>query len=83
MRMFPEDNDKIVLHTPYGRGVVLRTRQTISGISMMEIELTDWTKAKVSRGRRRPSMLFSPTKFPPVNPELGDEVITLFGRGKV
>jgi hypothetical protein len=50
---------------------------------MMEIELTDWTKAKVSRGRRRPSMLFSPTKFPPVNPELGDEVITLFGRGKV
>jgi hypothetical protein len=83
MKMFPEDNDKIVVQTPYGRGMVLRTRQAISGNSMMEIELTDWTKAKVSRGRRRPTMLFSPTKFPPANPEIGDEVITQFGRGKV
>lgn len=81
--MIPESNHKVLVDTPYGRGVLLRTRQTLHGIAMKEIELTGWTEGKDSRIQRRHNMLFSPSNFPRAKPEMGDEVITLFGRGKV
>ena len=81
----PEDKDQALVQTPYGKGMVIRTRRDDSNaISMREIELTDWVKPKRSTGRpQRPSKLYSPAKFPSVKPEVGSEVITIFGRGKV
>jgi tetratricopeptide (TPR) repeat protein len=78
----PEDKDKAIVVTPYGRGMVLRTRRD-QNVRMREIELTDWVKPETQKGPRRPSTLFSPTDFPSVAPKVGDDVKTTYGRGTV
>eukprot|EP00980_Cylindrotheca_fusiformis_P017580 scaffold5517_cov135-Cylindrotheca_fusiformis.AAC.10 len=82
MMLFPESKYKFVVETPYGRGVVLRTRHPEDDIVVREIDLSDLRQHRVS-GSRKCFMLFSPSDYPPAKPQLGDEVITLFGRGKV
>jgi tetratricopeptide (TPR) repeat protein len=79
----PEDKDQALVETPYGKGRVRRTttHQTNSNAIMREIELTDWVKP--GSGPQRPSLLYSPTKFPSVQPQVGSEVATIYGRGKV
>lgn len=83
----PEDKDQALVETPYGKGLVLRSRQDASGgkIIMREIELTDWAKAKPEVGVKpqRPTTLYSPTTFPSIRPGMGSEVSTQFGRGKI
>ena len=81
----PEDKDQALVETPYGKGLVIRTRKDgKNGNALMrEIALTDWVKPERSKGPQRPSKLFSPTKFPSVKPEIGNDVMTVYGRGKV
>mmetsp|Transcript_33111 Transcript_33111/g.51338 ORF Transcript_33111/g.51338 Transcript_33111/m.51338 type:complete len:456 (-) Transcript_33111:336-1703(-) len=79
-----EDKDKAVVSTPYGRGLVIRTRHDKkSSVTMREIELTDWLKPETEKGPQRPNTLFSPTDFPSVAPKVGDDVKTTYGRGAV
>lgn len=70
-----------------------------SDMIMREMELTDWTQASnddqatksspntsqvpSSSAPKRPAKLFSPTKYPSVDPNVGDDVICLYGRGRV
>lgn len=81
----PEDKDKALVSTPYGKGLVLRTRTDpeTNHPTMREIELLDWPKPESNRGLKRPSMLYSSSSFPSVPPIVGSEVTTVFGRGKV
>jgi hypothetical protein len=95
----PEDKHKSLVQTPYGRATVLRTRLDEGGsVTMRELELTDWKTAAAheqqqakegvqakepSRGPVRPATLFSPKQFPSVPCAVGDDVICLYGRGKV
>jgi tetratricopeptide (TPR) repeat protein len=76
----PEDKDQYVVDTPFGRGMVIRTRRTDNGcIVMREYELTNWKPST----DRRPALLFSPVDFPSIAPKVKDEVVTQFGRGTV
>jgi hypothetical protein len=56
---------------------------------MREIELIDWNSASTStsttitRGPVRPATLFSPTLFPSVQPQVDDDIICVYGRGRV
>lgn len=83
----PEDKDQAIVNTPYGKGVVIRTRtddQSNGEISMRDIELVGWALPEtITGGFRKPHMLYSPTKFPSIQPQVGDDVRTLWGRGKV
>jgi hypothetical protein len=81
----PEDKHQALVQTPYGRGIVIRTRkQEHSEDVMREIELSDWVEpATTPAGPQRPSILYSTTNFPSVKPEIGDEVLTIYGRGRV
>jgi tetratricopeptide (TPR) repeat protein len=80
----PDKDQKLVM-TPYGNAMVIRTlRHKDSGeIKMQELELTDWVKPSSGSGPQKPSMLYSPTEFPSVEPQIGDEVMTIYGRGRV
>ena len=64
-----------MVRTPYGRGLVLRTR---SLDKIQEIELLDWQ----TPGKRAP-ILYSATTFPSVAPMVDDDVVSLYGRGRV
>lgn len=95
----PEDRDQRVVVTPYGEGLVLRTRPN----GMREIELRDWKmQQELTRstncskntnnepqssghagGPGRPATLYSPTSFPSVAPEVGSDVLCRYGRGRV
>eukprot|EP00934_Nitzschia_sp_Nitz4_P003705 Nitzschia sp. Nitz4//scaffold22_size323478//319823//321217//NITZ4_000599-RA/size323478-processed-gene-0.494-mRNA-1//-1//CDS//3329543213//3695//frame0 len=82
----PEDKDQAIVHTPYGKGLVIRARKPATGslgVVMYEIELLDWEKPDPSKGPKRPSMLYSPTKFPSIEPTAGCDVATQYGRGVV
>jgi tetratricopeptide (TPR) repeat protein len=87
MEYVPEDRDQFLVQTPYGRGTVRRTRKEYKSnqepVVMREIELTDWIKPKATKGIQKPSILYSPTEFPSVPPEVGSHVMTIFGHGKV
>jgi hypothetical protein len=56
-------------------------------VMMREVELTDWTSAAAAgpTGTRRPATmtLYSPVDFESVPPQLHDEVVCPFGRGRV
>lgn len=85
---FSEDKDQALVQTPYGKGLVVRTRssqQSQQGEpTIREIELLDWNKLESSsQGSKRPHMLYSPLEFPYVTPVVGSEVSTSYGRGKV
>lgn len=78
------NTDQVIVATPYGRGSVLRrTYNAQAKREMNEIELIDWAQPALTKGRKKPAVLFSPTSFPPVDPEIGDQVQSVFGHGKV
>jgi tetratricopeptide (TPR) repeat protein len=78
----PEDKTQYIVQTPYGRGMVVRTRTTSDGHIHRELELMDWVRA--TTGMDRPATLYTTqTDFPSVPPHVGDEVVTLYGRGVV
>lgn len=73
----PEDKDKRLVNTPYGPGMVCRTR-TDDGIS--EVELSNWT----STGTRKPTTLYAPsTSLSSIAPTIGCDVLCFAGRGRV
>lgn len=83
----PEDKDQQLVITPYGKGLVVRTRKHFDGVQ--EIELLDWkgatnnTSNNNNSGPNRPATLFTSTQFPSFKPVVGDDVLTIYGRGKV
>lgn len=92
-----EDKDQRIVETPYGRGVVIRTREakvkddfSRKSNSMKEIELLDWGSSTPENGTgtstslvSKSHMLYSPIDFPSVSPFVGSDVVTKWGRGKV
>ena len=72
-----QDKDQKVVTTPYGRGLVVRTR---THDSIQEVELLDW---KAARTTNKAPMLYSAQSFSSVPPVVGDDVVCLFGRGRV
>ena len=82
----PEDQDQRLVRTPYGRGLVIRTREPDlkTGVRLREVQLLDWNKGvQPTHGPIRPSILYSPTDFASVTPRVGDDVLTVYGRGRV
>jgi len=90
----PEDKDQLVVETPYGKGIVIRTRKNNvaeqNEVSMYEIELVNWTKFKLEKREEvLPSdssnirMLYTPVKYPSISPVVGSDVLTKWGKGKV
>lgn len=77
--------DQAIVQTPYGRGLVLRSRPD----DIRETQLLEWgddqpSSSPVSRRpNRAPSMLYSSTPFPSVPVRVGDDVTCRFGRGVV
>lgn len=91
MRPPNDDKDQKLVVTPYGKGLVVRSRQNGTGVK--EIELIDWNESRKAhliggnssnnKQKTRSNMLYSSTNFPSIKPEIGSDVITTFGRGKV
>jgi len=114
----PEDKDQLLVHTPYGRGLVVKTiyhdgdvagtitnnasaatttyaknKKKRAAVRMREIELLDWKNAKAgaaadgdvprTAAAGRPATLYAVTEFPSVQPQVGDDVLCPYGRGKV
>lgn len=90
----PEDKDQRVVQTPYGKGIIIRIRNKNVGVrtqnAMYEIELVNSTKLKRERPEEvsssnstNPPMLYTPVKYPSVPPEVGSDVLTKWGRGKL
>jgi hypothetical protein len=80
-----EDADQAIISTPYGRGLVIRTRKNpvTNRIVSKDIELTEWKKSQPHSGPPKPAMLHSATNYPSVAAQVGDEVTSAFGRGRV
>ena len=82
-----EDADQAIVQTPYGRGLVIRSRP--DGIK--ETQLLEWGEddhpsspgSRRRRPKRSPNMLYSSTPFPSVPVMVGDDVTCRFGRGVV
>mmetsp|Transcript_11067 Transcript_11067/g.17055 ORF Transcript_11067/g.17055 Transcript_11067/m.17055 type:complete len:413 (+) Transcript_11067:70-1308(+) len=76
-----EDANQAMVATPYGRGLVVRSGRD-DGIR--EIQLTEWELTPSRSARRfRGAILYSPSDYPSVKILKGDDVICLWGRGKV
>jgi len=87
------DKDQYLVKTPYGRGLVVRTR-TAGGESLpiREIRLLDWDKAvkagqkkagAASKAPKTAAILYSTIDYDSVDIQQGDDVQTIFGRGRV
>jgi hypothetical protein len=76
----PEDKDQAIVETPYGKGIVIRTRKD-DGIR--DIELTDWSRTDAEDRLFKPHMLHTVENYPSIKPAVGDEVLTPWGRGKL
>mmetsp|Transcript_16151 Transcript_16151/g.46593 ORF Transcript_16151/g.46593 Transcript_16151/m.46593 type:complete len:532 (-) Transcript_16151:61-1656(-) len=87
-RIRREDKDQLLVQTPYGKGLVLRTRKD----GVREVQLLEWEKTvRSSRlavkqygyGSKSSLKLYSTSDLKSVEPQRGDDVITPFGRGRV
>lgn len=76
----PEDKNQVLVVTPYGRGLVIRSSRD-DGI--MEVQLTEWEMASSRRGFPTNAMLYTTQNFPSVKPLMGDHVICQWGRGVI
>jgi hypothetical protein len=89
----PEHKDQRIVVTPYGKGIIIRTRENDSVNQnpplMHEIELGNWMECKlesrkeVSSSSSKIQMLYSPINYPSVLPVVGSDVLTQWGKGKV
>lgn len=78
----PEDADQAIVQTPYGRGLVIRTRKADN---IKEVQLLEWESFANPNGARQthPFMLYTDRDYPSVPPRVGDDVVCLYGRGRV
>lgn len=81
------EKDQRLVSTPYGRGLVVSKRPDNG---MQEIHLIDWkTASSLSSSRtkqqqsRRSAILYSPVSYKSVPPQVGNDVVCLYGRGRV
>jgi len=90
----PEDKDQRIVRTPWGKGTTIRTRRggeeetenQKQPIYHYDVELDDWGGQPQRSGKggvSLPRMLYSATKYPSVTPQVGDDVKTLWGRGRL
>ena len=87
----PEDKIQYLVQTPYGTGLTIRTRRaTKEAPQMQQIELVTWKNAqhaanaaKKSPGIVKPAYLYSTTEYPSVAPQVGDDVMCTYGRGRI
>lgn len=84
---YPGDADQYLVQTPYGKGLITRTRQTINKNSppIKEIRLLEWEKA-AKEGKlysKHHTTLYSTQDYPSVVPRKGDDVQTPYGRGHI
>jgi hypothetical protein len=77
----PEDADQAIVQTPYGRGIILRTRV---GDNIKEVQLLEWESMVSTTSRpSKPIMLYTSLNYPSVQPLVGDDVICSYGRGRL
>jgi len=77
----PEDADQAIVHTPYGRGLVIRTRKS-DGIK--EVQLLEWESfANPAKPQQQPFMMYTSVDYPSVTPRVGDDAVCQYGRGMV
>ena len=86
--LIKEDKDQAMVQTPFGKGLVVRTRKhpRTGRIISRDIELTDWKTAAPKRGPPKPAMMYTAVEYPSVAVEVGsDVVVKSFGgqRGRV
>lgn len=80
-RTQPEDADQAIVQTPYGRGIILRTRKADN---IKEVQLLEWeSMCRPSSGPNKPIILYTSINYPSVQPHVGDDVICSYGRGRV
>ena len=81
------DKDQRLVETPYGTGLVTKTRPRIDPNTppIQEIRLLEWEKAaKTSQvNSKRATVLYSTTQYDSIPPKKGDDVITPYGRGTI
>ena len=91
--LYDGDRDQYLVKTPYGRGLVVRTRAAAGAAVIREIRLVDWDKA-VKAGQkkaaaspraagRNAAVLYSAAEYASVDIQQGDDVQTMLGRGRV
>lgn len=81
IKMQPDDVDQAIVQTPYGRGIILRTRKDDN---IKEVQLLEWeSMARSSPRPNKPIMLYTSLNYPSVQPHVGDDVICSYGRGRV
>ena len=84
----PEDPDQKLVQTPFGKGLVVRTRSKdgIREIVLFQNQDGDLaTEASMSRlNRRKHKMtLYTTQDYPSIPPTVGDDVLAPFGRGRI
>ena len=86
--IIPEDRDQRLVKTPYGEGLVIRTRPNDK---VQEVKLLEWERAskesqvaaKQYRGSKQPLMMYSAAELESTDAVVGDDVICSYGRGTV
>lgn len=78
---------KYFIDTPYGCGLIFKTRLPDSGVMPVhEIKLLEWTGKYDDRKKTitsKKAILYSTIDFPTIYPKINDEVSTPYGRGRV
>jgi len=81
------DKNQLIVQTPYGQGLVVRTRPKRDNSSMKEIRLLEWqssqSQTKNGLEKKRVPMLYTTIDYESVTIKKGDDVITPYGRGVV
>ena len=72
-----EDANQCIVNTPYGRGLVIRTRPEDD---VKEVEMLEWDQfAK----KPQQKMMYTSINYPSVQCKVGDDVVCEYGRGRV
>ena len=77
-----EDANQCIINTPYGRGLVIRTRPDDH---IKEVEMLEWDNQNcfVKKPQQKPSMMYTSVDYPSVQCKVGDDVVCEYGRGQV
>ena len=93
----PDDLDQAIVDTPYGRGLVIRSRkcdgikeiQLLDRATFQKLHRDDDTGAESNPPARCRSSIISERKlyttvdYPSIAPRVGDDVVCQFGRGRI